>query len=519
MGARTRWVRSSLAILVAASASPPVAGAQVRTVHLTVEASATDGCASVGELESAVERLLGREAIASQGADLDVDVHIQRAESGEWIATVVGSAVEGASGERILRAPGGDCRGLDEALALVVALMVDPDAVAAAEPPRPAEPESRDPDPGEEEFDDVWEQYHDAVMTLAHGHQREAAWVLRQIVSEHPDHAAAERASMVLSAIESSHAEEVRADAGRPVTGRAVWRADPDRETIAQRRERRRARMARAELVLHQGVFSGMGIGAELCLMGGCNVARGWLLAMSLGAAPTTVLTMTVTRRLELDRGVMHAANAGYLLGLFNGWALASTVGLYEQQRFSFSDSFQRTRRFQRGLSAGLLTGHLSGLGLGIAAGLVLEPSPGQVGMALSGATWAGAAAAITVGGVRQGGKWGQGAFAFIWLTSGAGLTAAGLAAAGLPEVSRGRLLVVDLATLAGFGTGAGIAAAIDSSEGGPIALTSVLVGASGFTLSWMLTRDYDGPADPDTSVSVVPTEGGAQAMLRLRLR
>jgi hypothetical protein len=99
-----------------------------------------EGCVPPRALAQAVERRLGRAVLApASQADVAVEGHIERAGDG-WRATITLTDAAGAPlGRRELGSQAADCRAIDDDLALVIALLIDPTA-ALAPPPRPPPP-------------------------------------------------------------------------------------------------------------------------------------------------------------------------------------------------------------------------------------------------------------------------------------------------------------------------------------------------------------------------------------------
>jgi hypothetical protein len=119
--------------------------------RLELEAASGERCISTPELEQAVQAQLGRVAFVESGAPaaLLVRVRIDESAPGRFRAAVwsetVPPAVDAPTNQRELEATG-DCRALDEQLALVVALLVDSDPDPAPAPPEP-EPQPAPPEP------------------------------------------------------------------------------------------------------------------------------------------------------------------------------------------------------------------------------------------------------------------------------------------------------------------------------------------------------------------------------------
>ena len=112
---------------------------------------APEGCPPASAVEAEIERLLGGPAGEHSSSDLHVQATVER--GALWFVTLE-TASKTASGHRTIEAA--TCRGLANATALIVALMIDPDAVAArtgiakgdeTPPPSPSVPTARAPTP------------------------------------------------------------------------------------------------------------------------------------------------------------------------------------------------------------------------------------------------------------------------------------------------------------------------------------------------------------------------------------
>jgi hypothetical protein len=119
------------ALAVDAAASTP------RHALRWTRAPGADGCTDADALSAAVEARLGRNVFV-RGEKPAITIEGQV--SPGWHVTIAVRDAQGvAIGERVLDEPSLDCRALDEALVLVIALIIDPNA-ALREPPAPAKP-------------------------------------------------------------------------------------------------------------------------------------------------------------------------------------------------------------------------------------------------------------------------------------------------------------------------------------------------------------------------------------------
>jgi len=142
------------AVALAIVTSSPTAVAQQATSAQTSSLSwsrleGADGCIGTSELARSVETLLGRSVFVSAAkADVSVEGRVAPLPSGGWRALIAMSDSDGKSlGEREIASEEPSCRSLDDAVALAIALMIDPDAALGGPPdrPPPAEP-PKDPE-------------------------------------------------------------------------------------------------------------------------------------------------------------------------------------------------------------------------------------------------------------------------------------------------------------------------------------------------------------------------------------
>jgi len=140
----------TLGLALTVSGLVPDAQADVES-GFVFEWRAPDGCPPASMVEAEVEHLLGSPAREHSSGDLRVHATVERGVL--WFVTLE-TASKTASGHRTIEAA--TCRGLANATALIVALMIDPDAVAArtgkaegeeTPPPAPPVPMARLPAP------------------------------------------------------------------------------------------------------------------------------------------------------------------------------------------------------------------------------------------------------------------------------------------------------------------------------------------------------------------------------------
>ncbi len=140
-----RWLALLLVLLGALWARP--ARAERSTSALSwVRLPGSESCIAAPELGARIEKHLGRAVLVSPSvADVSIEGRTEAIGSGpaRRYRVVVGGTRRDTTliGTREMVSKGADCRSLDDGLVLVVALMIDPDALApapAAEPTAPA---------------------------------------------------------------------------------------------------------------------------------------------------------------------------------------------------------------------------------------------------------------------------------------------------------------------------------------------------------------------------------------------
>jgi len=125
-GHKQRW--RGISWVLAASLLPiGIVRAQANG-DLRLDWIAPEGCPTSSDLEASIQRLLGRPPRLNDGRELDVKASARLAPDGLWhgqVDTSLGSKL----GRRILQTE--SCRAVADATAFIVALMIDPEAVAA----------------------------------------------------------------------------------------------------------------------------------------------------------------------------------------------------------------------------------------------------------------------------------------------------------------------------------------------------------------------------------------------------
>jgi hypothetical protein len=119
-----------------------VTGTQPDDLPMTISWNAPDECPGIAELKAEIRRVAGQ--VPPPSERLSADVTVKRGPGNGWLLTLVTKAGERA-GER--RLAGSDCAELMHAAALVLALMINPQASVAAPPPPPSPPPPPPPPP------------------------------------------------------------------------------------------------------------------------------------------------------------------------------------------------------------------------------------------------------------------------------------------------------------------------------------------------------------------------------------
>lgn len=124
---------ASLALARESRAEEPTAAPRTSSLSW-VRLAGADECVSTQALARAVEERLQRKVFVSASqADVSVEARVERRPSGFHAAVVLRDAAGESLGTRELDHPGPTCDGLTEPLAIVVAVMIDPDAQAGPE--------------------------------------------------------------------------------------------------------------------------------------------------------------------------------------------------------------------------------------------------------------------------------------------------------------------------------------------------------------------------------------------------
>ncbi len=146
----TRGAAASIALAGLATATRAVAGAPPEPVRLVwIRGPAADACQSQADLADRVTRRLGA-PVFDDAARRSIEGFVQR-EGDRWVAHLYARDREGRlTGSRELSHEGQDCSGLDAAVTLAIALVIDPEAAlrpAAVPSTPPAAPPTPPPPP------------------------------------------------------------------------------------------------------------------------------------------------------------------------------------------------------------------------------------------------------------------------------------------------------------------------------------------------------------------------------------
>jgi hypothetical protein len=136
----SRLMRKRLAFLAIYALHPAVASAQpMQSASLRVERSAEEACPDERAIRAEVDRRLGRASFA-EGAPRSIVVEYRPSLRGRRRARITVREGTAEAPVRDLSQDGPSCEALSEAVALAVALVIDPDAALRPAPPVPAAP-------------------------------------------------------------------------------------------------------------------------------------------------------------------------------------------------------------------------------------------------------------------------------------------------------------------------------------------------------------------------------------------
>ena len=127
----SNWIAASVWVAV----WPALARAQAGTVEIAWTAPAD--CPTAPDVEASIRDLLGRPPHLSDGRNLEVKARAERKHDRWWSGTIE-TRLGTTTGSRTIATE--SCRAIADATALIVALMIDPEAVAARASPPAASP-------------------------------------------------------------------------------------------------------------------------------------------------------------------------------------------------------------------------------------------------------------------------------------------------------------------------------------------------------------------------------------------
>lgn len=111
------------------------AQAQTRSALSWVREPGAEQCIAAPELGQRVQTLSGRDLVAAPEAQVSIEGRIARASAKGFVATISVSDRRGSLlGSRELRSPEPDCRALDDRLAFVIAVALDPNSALLSLP-------------------------------------------------------------------------------------------------------------------------------------------------------------------------------------------------------------------------------------------------------------------------------------------------------------------------------------------------------------------------------------------------
>jgi hypothetical protein len=297
--------------------------------------------------------------------------------------------------------------------------------------------------------DPAWLAYDRAFADAASGELARARSELRALAARWPGHPAARRAAALVAS---------------PARGRARQRAG-------------------GELVLWSTV-NGVIFGNGLCEALGCTStrARGAATIASVGGA--LGLSLLAARRGVLE-GEAQLYNSAQAWGWWNALGLNDGVAS------------------ERGEALAAIGAQAGGLLAGIAIWRAWRPSAGQVALTNTCLLWG---TVLTFWGHAAAGRVPE--LRTIVIASDAALAVGAVAARALPDVSRGRTLLIDVGGLLGTLVGA-LAATGGDSESRTVGAALLSGTAVGLGLAVGLSRRWDAPPPVQVSPAVVAGPGG----------
>jgi hypothetical protein len=268
---------------------------------------------------------------------------------------------------------------------------------------------------------------------------------------------------------------------------------------------------ARADLTVFQA-FHGAALGAELCVLAGCNegtaAARARALtASALAGAGVGIGTSLLATRNGILSGHAVALNSGVMWGAWYGLLTNSAT------------AYLSSSEVQRGVGI-MVAGQLAGMGLGAGLYQLLEPTQGDVALTNSFGLWG---AAFTVGAFGL-----YNDFTHPWALSGALMASSTLAAVGggllanFEPMSRKRVWVINASGLLGSLAGVGIGYLVSGgTSSAPVYAGSAMLGAAaGLGMGAWLTDGWAFPGQESTGatarLNIAPSPRGGGGMVQV---
>jgi hypothetical protein len=336
----------------------------------------------------------------------------------------------------------------------------------------------------------AWELYHRGTLNLAVGDVNEAKRVFLELIDTRAAHPLASKAKEIIEIV----------DGPAGLTGLLSQRskfeipASPKtkKESVSDSGKNEHATgLARGELATGQTIH-GITLGIELCVLAECQDERVIISSILLGAGAGLAGSLLYQSD-GVRPGQTAALNSGVLWGAWFG--------------SSFSIAFDLVRDEKTFVSIMMLS-QVGGL---VGGGLLyeyFEPTAGDVSLVNSSGLWSGVMTALILDLAEVNGQ------TDFWAPMFFTTHLAGAAAAILSRsysMSRGRVLMIDGSGLLGglVGLSAVILTAGRNATSEAIQVGSLVGIGGGLVLGTYLSRNFDGPGI-DTSLAIVPTEGGA---------
>jgi hypothetical protein len=346
-----------------------------------------------------------------------------------------------------------------------------------------------------------------AIAALARGQKSEAIKLFERLRAEYPTHPLASRAEAGLQAVDLALAEPAGQIGGSGPPPRVDQSQASERATRQAREQRETTATARAELVFFQ-TLHGIGLGAEACLIAGCEDSQPWVLSLMVGAGAGVGLSLHFSSD-GVTPGLARSLTSGTEWGLYNGLML----GLATR-------AFERADEGQRAVALGLGLGQLVGLGAGGLLYSAFKPTAGQVSLASSGGIWTTVTVMLGLVLLSPDIEDERVVFSTALIASDLGLLGGSFLARYQP-MSASRVLLIDAGAIVGLLGGVGMAVLGGGDDVAPelVGGLGLLGTATGLALSYYFTRNWDGAEgeNSDVSIGILPVAHGAMASALLR--